>query len=223
MVEQCQCGVTELRLLPLPAVLLQEKWRIFLELIQLSECVIQIEGQALYLMWQRIVGVIEGQAGRGVRKRGERGRVVGGCLSTFLWHDALTCACGNLIYRKKIQWLTIITQSKESIQIKFFKLFEETNFLNTLHYHVLVDFWCTWSQSHPVYLETHMVIEIKRQCSSWVVETEILFSEWMKHHHYLGNKQELHIKANMTCILVMAQWHILTKSTSLDQPSHSFT
>lgn len=113
MVEQCQCGVTELRLLPLPAVLFQEKWRIFLELIQLSECVIQIEGKALYLMWERIVGVIEGQAGRGVGERGARGRVVGGCPSTFLGHDALTCACWNLIYREENQWLTIITHSKE--------------------------------------------------------------------------------------------------------------
>lgn len=84
MVEQRQRGLTKLGLLALPTVLLQEMWRIFLELIQLSECVIQVEGQALCLMWQRIVGVIEGQAGRGVRERGTRGGMVGGCPSTFL-------------------------------------------------------------------------------------------------------------------------------------------
>lgn len=83
MVEQGQGGVTELRLLPLPAILLQEKWWIFLELIQFSECIIQIEGQALSLAGQRIVGLIEGQMGRGVRERGARRRMVGGCPSTF--------------------------------------------------------------------------------------------------------------------------------------------
>lgn len=84
MVEQGQCRVTELRLLPLPAVLLQEEWWIFVELVQFSECVIQTEGQVLSLQWQRIVGLIEGHTGRGVRKRGARGRMVGGCPSTFL-------------------------------------------------------------------------------------------------------------------------------------------
>lgn len=83
-VEQGQCGVTELRLVPLPAVLLQEKRRIFLELIQFPESVVQREGQALSLPWQRIVGVIEGQTGRGVRERVARRGVVGGYLSTSL-------------------------------------------------------------------------------------------------------------------------------------------
>lgn len=84
MVEQGQCGVTELRLLPLPAVLLQEERRIFLELVQFPESVVQSEGQALSLPWQRIVGVIEGQTRRGVRERVTRRGVVGGRPSTSL-------------------------------------------------------------------------------------------------------------------------------------------
>lgn len=76
VVEQGQCGVTVLRVLPLPAVLLQEEGRVFLELVQLSECVVQGEGQALSLLRQRIVGLVEGQARMGVGERGARRRVV---------------------------------------------------------------------------------------------------------------------------------------------------
>ena len=77
-VEQGQCGVTALRVLPLPAVLLQEEGRVFLELVQLSECVVQREGQALSLLRQRIVGVVEGQARMGVGERGAWRGVVRG-------------------------------------------------------------------------------------------------------------------------------------------------
>lgn len=84
MVEQGQRGVTELGVLPLPAVVLQEKRWIFLELVQFSECVLQSEGQALSLVGQRIVGVTEGQTRIGVRERGARGGVVWGCPSTSL-------------------------------------------------------------------------------------------------------------------------------------------
>lgn len=83
-VEQGQCGVTELRVLPLPAVVLQEERWVFLELIQFSECVFQSEGQALSLVGQRIVGVVEGQTRIGVRERGAGRGVVGGCPSTSL-------------------------------------------------------------------------------------------------------------------------------------------
>lgn len=57
-VQQGERGVTVFRVLPLPAVLLQEKRRVFLELVQFSECVIQAERQALPFMRQGIVGVI---------------------------------------------------------------------------------------------------------------------------------------------------------------------
>lgn len=56
-VQQDERGVTVFRVLSLPAVLLQEKRRVFLELIQFSECVIQAERQALPFMRQGIVGV----------------------------------------------------------------------------------------------------------------------------------------------------------------------
>lgn len=83
-VEQGQCGVTVLRVLPLPAVLLQEERRVFLELVQFSECVIQGEGQALSFLWQSVVGVTERQSRVGVRERGARRGVVWRCPSTSL-------------------------------------------------------------------------------------------------------------------------------------------
>lgn len=57
-VQQCECGVTVFRVLPLPAVLLQEERRVFLELVQFSECVVQAERQALPFVWHGTVGVI---------------------------------------------------------------------------------------------------------------------------------------------------------------------
>lgn len=57
-VQQGERGVTVVRVLPLPAVLLQEKRRVFLELIQFSECVVQAERQALPFVRHGIVGVM---------------------------------------------------------------------------------------------------------------------------------------------------------------------
>lgn len=82
VVEQGQCGVIELRVLPLPAVLLHEERRVFPVLVQFSERVDQSEGQALLLSWQRIVGLIDGQTRGGVG--GARRGLVRGCSSTFL-------------------------------------------------------------------------------------------------------------------------------------------
>lgn len=81
-VKQDECGVTVFRVGPLPAVLLQEERRVFLELIQFSESVIQAEGEALSLLWQRIMGMIVRQLRMGVRERGARRRVIRRCPST---------------------------------------------------------------------------------------------------------------------------------------------
>lgn len=69
-VEQGQCWVTVLGFLPLPAVLLQEEGRVFLELVQLPEGVVQGEGKSLSLLRQGRVGLTERQAGVGVRQGG---------------------------------------------------------------------------------------------------------------------------------------------------------
>lgn len=82
MVEQSQCWVTELRVLPLPAVLLQEKRWVFLEFVHFLECVVHKEGQTLSLARQGIVGLIEGEARGGERDRSARR--VGGSQFTFL-------------------------------------------------------------------------------------------------------------------------------------------
>ncbi len=118
VVEQGQCGVTELRVLPLPAVVLQEERWVFLELVQFSECVFQSEGQAVSLVGQGIVGVIEGQTRIGVRERGARRGVVRGRPSTSLGHDALTGARRN------------ITTWDEDRLCLFLKLFEFVKLIN---------------------------------------------------------------------------------------------
>lgn len=89
-VEQGQRGVAVLGFLPLPAVLLQEEGRVFLELVQLPEGVVQGEGKSLSLLRQGRVGLTERQAGVGVRQGGpRRGLVRGRGAAAPLGHEAL--------------------------------------------------------------------------------------------------------------------------------------
>ena len=116
-IEQGQRGVTDLRLLPLPAVLLREERWILLELIQLPERVLQGEGQVLALMGQRVLGAVEGQAGGGERQRGPWGGLGRGRPSTSLaplWKNTQTRARRNLMFcGKRTETVWISAQSKD--------------------------------------------------------------------------------------------------------------
>lgn len=81
-VQQGERRVTVFSVLPFPAVLLQEKRRVFLELVQFPECVVQAERQALPFVRHGIMGVMVWQMRMGLRQRGARRGVVRGCPPT---------------------------------------------------------------------------------------------------------------------------------------------
>lgn len=83
-VQQGERGVTVFRVVRLPAVLLQEKRRVFLELVQFSECIVQAERQTPPFLQRSIVGVIACKMSMRLRQRGARRGVVRGRPPTSL-------------------------------------------------------------------------------------------------------------------------------------------
>lgn len=125
-VKQGERGVTVFRVLPLPAVLLQEKWRVFLELVQFSECVIQAERQALPFMRQGIVGVIVWQTRMGLRQRGARRGVIWRRPPTSLWHHALPGARRHILLWQDSEghrFLQAYQLQQSGLPLKLFTMF----------------------------------------------------------------------------------------------------